>query len=396
MIKRLKRKFVIINMLSVLFVMFVAFYCNFSFNKANMYAESINTMEKSISEGSPKTMQTFLVLVNNYDKIYQVRGYKGSLTEDFKDVSAFTATALSAKKDVGEIKSANLRFLKKSTPDGTIVAFTSTLEEALALEGIVRFSTYIFVCCSLVFLGVSAYLASISTEPVEESLERRKQFIADASHELKTPLTAIMTSADVLLDSPTLQHEDIGWIKGIRESAEDMSVLVNDMLNLARSEDDTIKRTEENVKLGELAMTISLDYEYILFEEGKSFSADVDTSIKIYGNSGELKQLITIFLDNARKYSYPNGIIELSLKAFNDKAVLTVFNTGDPIPANEIDKIFERFYRVDKARSGTSGYGLGLSIAKNIANNHSTTISVNSDIYGTSFSVVFKIINNDR
>jgi len=392
LIKRLKRKFIIINMFSVLLVMFIAFYCNYSFNQANMYTESINGMEKAINDGSPKTMQTFLVFVNNYDKIYQVRGYKGSLTEDFKDVSIFTITALSAKNDIGDIKGTNLRFLKKNTPDGTVIAFTSTVDETLALEGIIRFSTYIFICCALVFFGVSVYLANISTEPVEESLERRKQFIADASHELKTPLTAIMTSAEVLLDSNEINGEDRGWIKGIRESAEDMSVLVNDMLNLARTEDDTVKRIEENVDLSELTMTLALDYEYILFEAGKTFSIDVDSNITVFGNSGELKQLIKIFLDNAKKYSYDNGIIKLSLKIFQDKAVLTVFNTGDPIPNDEIEKIFERFYRVDKVRSGASGYGLGLSIAKNIADNHLTKIHVNSDSYGTSFSVALKTV----
>lgn len=392
MIKRLKRKFIIINMFSVLLVMFIAFYCNYSFNQANMYTESINGMEKAINDGSPKTMQTFLVFVNNYDKIYQVRGYKGSLTEDFKDVSIFTITALSAKNDIGDIKGTNLRFLKKNTPDGTVIAFTSTVDETLALEGIIRFSTYIFICCALVFFGISVYLANIATEPVEESLERRKQFIADASHELKTPLTAIMTSAEVLLDSNEINGEDRGWIKGIRESAEDMSVLVNDMLNLARTEDDTVKRIEENVDLSELTMTLALDYEYILFEAGKTFSIDVDSNITVFGNSGELKQLIKIFLDNAKKYSYDNGIIKLSLKNFQDKAVLTVFNTGDPIPNDEIEKIFERFYRVDKVRSGASGYGLGLSIAKNIADNHLTKIHVNSDSYGTSFSVALKTV----
>ncbi len=392
MIKRLKLKFIFINMFSVLLVMFIAFFCNYSFNKANMYSESLDVMESSIDEGIPKNMQTYLVYVNNYDNIYQVRGYKGSLADDFKEVSGITTTALASHLKVGDIYGTDLRFMKQNTPDGTVVAFTSTLEEHLALEGIVRFSTYIFLCCSLVFLGVSIYLANIATEPVEESLEKRKQFIADASHELKTPLTAITTSAEVLLDSPDISKDDKVWVNGIKESADEMSVLVTDMLNLARLEDEIAKRTEDNFNLSELAAAVALDYEYILFEAGRLFAADIDENIVILGNSGELKQLIKIFLDNAKKYSYEGSKVELSLKYIQEKAVLTVFNMGEPIPKGDVDKIFERFYRVDKSRSGISGYGLGLSIAKNIAENHSTKINVVSNEDGTSFSVAFKTV----
>ena len=171
MIKRLKRKFIIINMFSVLLVMFIAFYCNYSFNRANMYTESINTMERAITEGTPKNMQTFLVFVNNYDKIYQVRGYTGSLNDSFDEVNALTSTVLSTKSTVGDIRGVNLRYIKRNTSNGKVIAFTSTVDEHLALEGIVRFSTYIFVCCTVVFIGVSVYLANITTEPVEESLE---------------------------------------------------------------------------------------------------------------------------------------------------------------------------------------------------------------------------------
>ena len=171
-----------------------------------------------------------------------------------------------------------------------------------------------------------------------------------------------------------------------------MSVLVNDMLGLARSEDDVAKRTEENVDLSELTMTVALDYEYILFENGKSFVSEIDPDITVRGNGNELKQMIKIFLDNAKKYSYNKGEICLNLKRIQDKAILTVFNTGEPIPSDEIDKIFERFYRVDKVRGGASGYGLGLSMAKNIADKHSTKINVLSDENGTSFSVTFKTV----
>ena len=392
MIKRLKRKFILINMFSILLVMFIAFYCNYSFNRANMYSESIRMLESAIEDVTPKSMQTFLVLVNNNDSIYQVRGYTGALTDDFKEVSTLTATALSASREVGDIYGANIRFMKKSVPSGKIIAFTNTTDENLALDGIMRFSTYIGICCAVIFACVSVYLANLATAPVEESLDRRKQFIADASHELKTPLTAIMSSSDVLLESPDVTSDDKALLNGIRSAAEDMSVLVNDMLNLARSEDDAAKRAVETVDFSELAMAVALDYEYKLFEATKVFSSDIDSDIFVYACGNELKQLMVIFLDNARKYSDEHGRIELSLKKHQDKAVLSVFNTGEPIPEDELDKIFERFYRVNKARSSDSSYGLGLSIAKNIADNHATEINVISNSNGTTFSVPFKTV----
>jgi len=392
LIKHLKRKFIAINMLSVLIVMFIAFCCNYAFNKANMYTESLHVMENAINEGTPKSMQTYLVFVNNYGRIYQVRGYTGSLTADYNNVSEYVNIAINENGDVGDIKNTHLRFMKKSTPNGIIIAFTSTIEENLALEGMVRFSFYIFLCCAIVFFGISVYLAGITTAPVEESIERRKQFVSDASHELKTPITAIVSSAEVLLSSKNITNDDRTWIKGIKESANDMSVLVNDMLNLARAEDDTRSRTVENVNLSDSAMSVALNYECVLFEANKVFDTDIDSDVIIRGNANELKKLINIFLDNARKYSNENGTIKLSLKSLPDKAVLTVFNTGEPIPENEIPNIFERFYRVDKVRGGASGYGLGLSIAKSIADNHFTNINVTSDSNGTSFSVTFKTI----
>lgn len=378
-------------MLTVLMVMIVAFYCNFAFNKANMRAESIAIMEQTIDQGAPKNMKTFLVTVNNYGRIYQIKGYSGSVSDDMEKIETMVSAVIDSKRDVGEIIGQDLRFLKRSTPEGTVIAFTNTAEEKIALKGIVDFSVYIYICCSFVFLLLSFYLGKITTWPVEHSFNQKKQLVADASHELKTPVTAILASTDVLLSSDSLSDEDKVWVNSIKESATDMSALLTDMLTLARADEDgNIKREEKTLDFSVLATSVILNYEAILFESGKQFRYDIDDGVYITGNESEIKQLIKIFLDNAKKYSNKNGQIEISLKHVKDKAVLAVFNTGTPIPADEIDKIFDRFYRVDKVRSTASGYGLGLSIAKNIAEKHSTKIHVVSDNTGTSFSVPFK------
>lgn len=391
MIKPLRRKFIIVNMLTVLMVMIVAFYCNFALNKANMRAESIELMKETINEGAPENMQTFLIYVNNYGRIYQIKGYSGSVTDDMGKIQNLVNAVISSKKDVGDILGLELRYLKQSTPNGTVIAFTNTVEEKVALRGITDFSIYIYFCCSFVFLLISFYLCRITTWPVEQAFNQKKQLVADASHELKTPVTAIMASTDVLLSSDSLSEEDKVWVNSIKESATDMSALLTDMLTLARADDETsVKRTETTFDFSTLATSVILNYEAVFFECNKQFRYDIDENIFITGNENELKQLIKIFLDNAKKYSNENGLIEISLKQIKDKAVLAVFNTGEVIPNDEIDKIFDRFYRVDKVRSTASGYGLGLSIAKNIAENHSTRIHVISDENGTSFSVPFR------
>ncbi len=390
MIKPLRRKFVIISMFFVLVVMLVAFCCNYAFNKANMYDESIAVMEQTIRDGAPKNLKTFLVVANNYGGIFQIRGYPGSVAEDIGHINAVVETALKSSSSVGEIAEADLRYMRSGSPVGVLIAFTSTAEEKIALKGMIYFSFYIYFCCSLVFLFVSIYLAKITTKPVEKSFNQKKQLIADASHELKTPVTAILASADVLLSSDTVSEEDKSFVVAIKESAADMSTLLANMLTLAKSDDEKPVRMVETVDFSNLATSVILGYEPIFFESGKDFRYDIDDGLKIKGNEGELRQLIRIFLDNAKKYSDEKGTVFLSLKAVKDRAVLTVYNTGTPIPADEIDKIFDRFYRVDKVRSTASGYGLGLSIAKSIAEAHSTKIHVVSNENGTSFAVSFK------
>lgn len=392
MIKPLRRKFVITNMLMVLLVTVVVFYCNYALNKANMLKESISVMQSTIAEGTPKNMKTFIVSVNNYGNIYQVKGYSGSVTEDFEEINKIVDAVLNCNSDVGDIVSHDLRFMRQSTPNGIVIAFANTAEERIALKGIVNFSVYIFICCSFVFLLISIYLGKLTTWPVEQSFKQKKQLIADASHELKTPVTAIIASADVLLSSHSLSPEDKSWVNSIKESATDMSSLLTDMLSLAKADDEKSTIVMSEIDLSNLTASVALNYDAILFESNKNFDYEIEPNIKIKGSEKQLKQLLRIFLDNANKYSNDNGNINLSLKHVKDKVLISVFNTGTPIPPKEIDKIFDRFYRVDKVRSSASGYGLGLSIAKNIADVHSTKINVVSNDSGTMFSVAFRTL----
>ncbi len=391
MIRKLRIKFIIINMVTVLFVLFIAFSCNYLFNRANMYEESVGVMTNALKTGKPENMKAFLVSLTNYDRIYQISGYPGSTYDDREEIESIVKKVLDRKKEQGDIPSEHIRYMVESTPQGRRVVIYNTVNEEIAANGILKYSVIIGATCALVLLGFSIYMSRLTTAPVEKSLTQKKQLVSDASHELKTPITAIIASAEVLMDSDRLDDETRGWVESIRSSAKDVSALVNNMLSLAKSEEDSPQLPQEDIDISEIAETAALNYECVLFEAGKQFETDIDSGMIIKGNAAQIKQLIAIFTDNAVKYSFPRGTVRLSLKREKGHAVLSVFDTGEPIPEDEQSKIFDRFYRVDKVRSTASGYGLGLSIARNIAELHSAKISVASGVTGTTFSVVFKL-----
>ncbi len=378
-------------MVTVLIVLLVAFYCNYMFNRVNMYEESVAVMNNVLDTGKPENMKAFLVSLTNYGRIYQISGYPGSTVNDREEIQRQVGLVLAKEKSQGDIPSEDIRYMVERTPQGTRVVIYDTVHERIAIDGITRYSVIIGMSCALILFAFSVYMSYLTTEPIEKSLTQRKQLVADASHELKTPITAILASTEVLLDTD-LSEESRAWVGSIKDSAKDVSVLVNNMLSLAKSEEDTPQFIEEDVNISEIAETMSLNYECMVFEAGKQFESEVDDGLHIKGNSAQIKQLMAIFLDNAVKYSYKNGSIKLSLKRDKGHAVLSVFDTGEQIPADEIDKIFDRFYRVDKVRSTASGYGLGLSIAQNIADTHSAKIGVKSDGSGTEFYTVFKLL----
>lgn len=384
MIARLRLKFVIIIMLIAMSIMFVAFYSNYTFIESTMYAQSVNALADALKTGKADDHKTFVVIKD----ISGIQQQQGRARDDIEQLVEF---ALKNNSDIGDIEFAKLRFMKEKVRGGTLIAFTSTVEELYTLKNMTRFATIIIASCGIAFLCISIFMAYLTTKPVSESIKKQKQLIADASHELKTPITAIIASSDVLISDNSLSEDKRIWISGIRTSAEDMSFLVNDMLSLAGSENSKQKQILKTLNFSELVTAVCLNFEAVFFESGKTFDYYIDDNIHIVGNEASLKQFIKIFLDNARKYSNDGGKTTVSLKNAQDKAILTFFNTGCPIPADELDKIFERFYRVDKARDTRTGSGLGLSIAKRIAENHSTKIGVISDADGTYFFTAFKL-----
>lgn len=246
------------------------------------------------------------------------------------------------------------------------------------VQGIFLISLSVALMAMCIFYFISRKLADIAIKPTAEAWKQQKRFIADASHDLKTPLTVIMANNDIMLahpDSTIIEQEK--WLESTKAEGEHMQALINKMLELARSEAllSTIKLEDTNIS--ELTEKTALQLEPVAYEKNVEIVSELAENIVIKSNNEQYTRLIYILVDNAIKYA-PNGS-KIAIRLYNTKKgiILSVNNKGDVIPREELSHIFERFYRSDSART-EGGFGLGLSIAKNIAN------ALNGEIYATS------------
>jgi len=207
---------------------------------------------------------------------------------------------------------------------------------------------------------------------LEDSYKKQKQFISDAGHELKTPVSVVGANAELL----SRELGDNQWLQNIQYENERMGILVGQLLDLARTENVT-PRTER-IDFSRLVAGESLPFESVAFEKGLALNTNITSNVGVIGNSTQLKQIVSILLDNAIRHGKGASEVWLTLTKEHGFAKLSVINKGDEIPAEQREQIFERFYRVDTARNGDGKhYGLGLAIAKAIATSHKGNIKVN-------------------
>lgn len=253
-----------------------------------------------------------------------------------------------------------------------LVAF---MDNTIMQESMTTLFRYTLIFGGLAILALfflARYLAKKIVRPLEESYRKQKQFISDAGHELKTPVSVINANAELLLR----QIGENRWLSNIQYENERMGVLVGQLLELARTEHTAPPM--EPVELGRLAAGEALPFESVAFENGLKLSCEPAAGpIFVRGNSSQLKQLVAILLDNAIRHCSPGKEVFLTLKTERNLALLSVVNDGEEIPLSEQKQIFERFYRGDPARTEEAGrYGLGLAIAKAIVNTHHGRINV--------------------
>ena len=266
----------------------------------------------------------------------------------------------------------------------TLVIFdNSKIKKSLQLS--LEISILIFSILELLIIIGSKYLTSWLIKPVKESFDKQKQFIADASHELKTPLSVIVASSEAI----DIDEKNSKWLKNIKYETNRMNLLISKLLSLAKSEQRKKVRLVNN-NLSKIVELSLLTFEERAYEKNIKFNYDIEDNIFMLMDEDSIKELVEILLDNAIKHSKKKGTINLYLKK-DGQIILLIENEGEAIPKGEEEKIFERFYRVDKARSRKDNrYGLGLAIAKNIVLLHKGKIKASSMDGITTFQVTFK------
>jgi len=246
----------------------------------------------------------------------------------------------------------------------------------------------------IVFFVISFFLSKIVIKPVDKAFKQQQQFISDASHELKTPITVILANTSIILNKKDNNYA-IKWVNYIDKEANRMKKLVEDLLFLARLDENENIALNSKFNLSDALYECVLPFEPVAFENSISINNDISPNVFIKGNVDQIKRLIMILLDNSCKYSPNDNTVSITLKFLNGKANLSIHNKGSSIPEDDISKIFDRFYRVDKARERISNsYGLGLPMAKEIVKHHKGNISVTSTEYeGTTFSIALPTCN---
>lgn len=396
---------------SILTIFLISVLCIFNFQNYNQEKNGVKNNLMRMDEGRDKN---FMKIPNSSEMINEDKLNNELEPRIFMDLTVYTAildennnvidvinhtqnsvsddTIKSIAENILENKGqtnkkiGNLYFERYSYSfkyNNSLTIIDNTLARERLID-LLKTSIFVFILLELVIIYISIKLTSWIIKPVIETFEKQKQFVADASHELKTPLSVIMASAEAFENEPNEKK----WLNNIKSESERMSNLISDLLDMAKLENG-IKEQYSIQELSKIVEREVLTLESLIYEKNIKLEYNIEENLKLNCNSNQIKQLVAILLDNAIKHSSSQGEIKVNLKKDKNNIILEVKNKGKEIPKEEREKIFERFYRADESRNRNENrYGLGLAIAKNIVSNHDGKISVNClDGYN-----IFKVI----
>ena len=313
--------------------------------------------------------------------------------QDEEMVLHIVQAALEREDDSGVLGDYSLRYLRRIGVVSVRIAFTDCTMEQATMRSLLLRSGLVALAALAVLAGLSYCLAGLVVGPVKRAWQEQKQFVSDASHELKTPLTVILSSSELAAEEQDVQRTK-QYVEGIHAESLRMKALVEDMLTLARTESGTRPETEA-VDLSDTVLESVLAFEPVAFESGRELVYDIQPELTVMGSGVQLRRLTDILLDNAVKYAAEGTPIRLLLRQEGRCAALRVENRGETIPAEKLRHIFDRFYRADESRSGGEGFGLGLAIAQSIAQSHGGSIGCASEEGVTRFIVTLPLQKNE-
>ena len=378
MLKKLRVRFICIIMAIVTVMLLAIVFTVIHYTRTNLEQESFRIMESvasdpmqlgAYSEEQNGEFPYFALQIGRRNEVLAINGGYFDLSDEAVLQDLLLQT-LNSEESEGELPEYHLRYCRRVTWDSCTIAFADMTGEDRTVARLTRACAGIGVASFLIFLLISVLLARWMVKPVETSWQQQRQFISDASHELKTPLTVILTNAELLQSPDYAPEEKSRFSANILTMATQMRGLVEDLLDLARVDGGMTRAVWEQVDYSALVENAALPFEPLYFESGLELVSDVEPDIFVHGSADHLRRVTEILLDNARKYSDP-GRVTLTLKRQNkNQCTLCVANPGAPIAPQDLQNIFKRFYRADAARSRDGSYGLGLPIAEGIVNAH--------------------------
>lgn len=428
MIRKLRVRFVSIMMLIVCTMLIIIFGLVVHMTHARIREDGFRMMENAVyapmgtlSDRNPKRkdenkqmnilLPFFRVLIDANGKIVDMDGGYYDLTQEGSEavLEELVSAATAGTEKIGDLHDYNLRYYRtsakkwfnKKAPDGNpvpetalsdeatpssaaedapsdsssegqIIVFADISSEIATMRNLYRTCVIIGLGSLASFLVISIFFARWAVRPVEEAWAQQRQFVSDASHELKTPLTVILTDAEMLKSPRFDEVHKAQFVDNILTMSNQMRGLVESLLQLARVDNGAIQKMPlQHIDLSGLVSDELLTFEALFFEKGLTLAEDIADGITVHGSTQHLKQVVEILLDNAQKYSEPHGTVRVTLqKSGAHHCLLSVADPGDAISPEDLKKIFQRFYRIDEARAMNHSYGLGLSIAENIVKNH--------------------------
>ncbi len=378
MIKRLRIKFVCINMTIVTIMLCAIFGLVLHFTSVSMEKDSFEMMHTVAmnphqlgipGKHGPGTQLPHFTLQTGPGGEWMV---SGTGNYDLTDTTMLSELIeLSSAQKSGVLKEYGLRFVRVATPTSQHIVFADMSRETSIMSDLLQNCLLIGAVSFIVFLIISILLAHWAVKPVETAWKQQRQFVADASHELNTPLTVILSNAQMLSgngEDPELREKLTANILTVSQQMKD---LVAKLLNSAQVDQGIDAMQFSAVDLSDTVFNALLPFDSIFYEREMELDSDIQADIWVKGSSSHLTQVVDILLDNAQKYSIEHGHTRVTLRRQGTKyCLLTVANEGTPMSAKELKDIFKRFYRADTARERTGSYGLGLSIAEGIVKAH--------------------------
>ena len=296
------------------------------------------------------------------------QNYIASVSE--ADAEAYADNVLSHGKTHGY--EGGYRYLVSQEDTETVILFLNSERELQTMKSLLWITLAIAGFCLVVVFGLVVLFSRRAITPYLKNMEAQKQFITNASHELKTPLTAIATSADVL----AMEHGGDEWVHNIQVQSGRLSKLITSLVALSRLDEENPFPVRTEFSLSDALWEISEPFVSLARAKEKTYKQDIADGLTVTGDRTAIQQMVSILLDNALKYSPDGGGISLTARRSGKKSEITVSNTVDAAQSIDAARLFDRFYRADESHSSTvSGTGIGLSIAKATADAHGGKIS---------------------